>query len=282
MLQRSAAAKYAKHVFFTSFNDVDIFIEDTAIESKKIYMEIIRRAIGQEVSLAQIFPIGSKSKVLAQCAADQGARERKCVCIIDGDYDVLLGTPKPSLIRLFRLSRYCIENYLIDEQAILSVLDEEVVSMDLSSIRKIFDFSQWVEAVSRHLSKFVVASGVACQRRCGIATVNIPLSELSTCYTGHVDQIKISQKIIDFEVATDAKHGTGIFAADCAQVRRRHSIGDDELTLFFCSGKNLLLPLLKRRLQKSFAITTSSASFKLRVAKRCNIDDFKLLATVIA
>ncbi|MGO4780449.1 hypothetical protein AB4084_33740, partial [Lysobacter sp. 2RAB21] len=111
------------------------------------------------------------------------------------------------------------------------------------------------------------ASGVASQRKCGIATVNIPLSELSSCHTGLVDGHKVSQKISDFELCTDTKCGAGTFAADFARIKAMHSIGDHEMTLFFCSGKSLVLPLLKRRLQSIFAFTPSSASFKLRVAK---------------
>ncbi len=271
MLQRGGAAKYAKHVFFKSFNDLDVFVEDTASESRKIYVEILRRAFGADIQISQVFPIGTKSRVIDRCANDQGVRARRAVYIIDGDYDILLGKALPKLIRLYRLKRYCIENYLIEEGAIISVLDEEIPDLDSGAIRARLDFAGWLSSISGHLFEFVIGSSVGFSRNCGCATINVPLASLGTDAEGRLEHAKVLSKIAEFRMHTDKQHGAGTFDADCKLIR--DSIVDDEVAFVtkYLSGKSTLLPLVRRRLDALFNKTPSHLSFKLRLAMRCNV-----------
>jgi hypothetical protein len=281
MLERSDDAKFAKHVFFAPFNDLDIFIEDTAVESKKMYAQILRRSLGSQIQINQVFPIGSKSKVLAKCAENQGARLRKAVFIIDGDFDVLFGNNLPPLKRLYRLKRYCIENYLLDEGSVVSILDEEQASRDESAISAELDFPAWQERIAADLLPLVLGSCVAFHRNCGLATTSFPLSEISSCTTGLVDSAKITAKVAAFEAATDSKHGVGTFRAELNELAKRIPVESVRTVFLFASGKNILLPLLKRRLQSLFGFAPSSVSFKLRIALRCDVSEFADLVAAI-
>lgn len=281
MIARSDGAKYAKHVFFTAFNDLDVFIEDTAVESKKMYAEIIRRALGGDVSISQVFPIGSKNKVIDQCSKNQGVRTRKAVFLIDGDFDVLSGSSIPSLKRLYRLKRYCIENYLIDESSLLSILDEELHSKDVAIIKAELNFDGWRKIIADDLAPLVLSSCVGLNRACGLPAVNYPLSDICSCTTGFVDVNKIASKVVAFKAATDLKHGAGVFDSDFTSIEASAPASKTDLVFFHASGKALLLPLLKKRLMTLFGYAPSAIPFKLRIAMRCNVAELKDIAAVI-
>lgn len=282
MIERGDKAKVAKQVFFHGLNDLDVFIEDTAVESKKIYMQLLKRVFGADVSLAQIFPIGEKSKVIAQCAKDQGARKRKAVYIVDGDHDEISGIALPPLIRLYRLKRYCIENYFIDENAVVSVLDEEITARSKEEIGRILDFEGWVAAVSSNVRQLIVASVVGHIAKCGLSTVNIPLAELCSCQSGLVDSRMISAKAAVLEKATDRIHGPGIFGAHAAAVESRLPASSSRCMLAHCSGKVFLLPLLKRRARHLFGFSHSDAALRLRLAMKCDVSELQDLVYKVA
>lgn len=282
MIERGDKAKYAKHVFYTSLNDVDVFIEDTAVESKKIYVQLLRRALGGDIKLSQVFPIGTKSRVIDRCQADQGKRNRPAVYIVDGDLDYLTGVAQPSLQRFYRLKRYCIENYFVDESAWVEVLNEEVVSHDREEIKRILDFENWISRLAVGLKPLVIASAVTRVKQCGLPNVNIPISHLCSCESGDVDQGKILAKVAELKTATDTRYGVGVFDTDADQVSRRLSSGGAAGLLAHVSGKSLLFPLVKRRSKTLFRFSHNDATLRLRLSMRCDVSELADISTAIA
>ena len=53
---RSETSKSAKSVFFEDVNDIDIFIEDTAIGFEKIYAILFSRVFSDAYSVEKVFP----------------------------------------------------------------------------------------------------------------------------------------------------------------------------------------------------------------------------------
>lgn len=284
-LQRSGRAKFAAQVFFREFNDVDIFIEDTAVESKKIYLRMLRRALGDQLSVDQIFPIGSKSSVLSRCAADQGERARPAVYIVDGDHDEVLGVELPALRRLFRLGRYCIENYLFDGAAVAQYIDDEVIDYDIDEITRQLNFHGWLSDAAPLLKRAVVSSLSAHLLNCGngIPRANIGLGLICEGSHGPVSQEKVDGFSSRCKSVVDSRHGDGIYERTYYEIELRFQSGDDVGGVVkFVSGKAVLLPLLKRRIRTLFGLSGNDAVFRSRLAKYCNVDELKGIRECVA
>ncbi|MBN8791453.1 MAG: DUF4435 domain-containing protein [Stenotrophomonas nitritireducens] len=279
MIERSEASKYAKHVFFSAFNDVDIFIEDTAVEAKKIYVELIGRALGGGIKLSQVFPIGSKEKVLKRCAADQGGRPRKAVYIVDGDFDCFCEIPFPNIKRLYRLERYSVENYLFDEDAVVRVLDEEIVDRDEAQIRRDLDFNGWMAGISQAVRRLTIACAVGKFHGCCVPVVNYPIQDICSTECGAVDEVKVGEKIESIKSSVDSIRGDGEFSRRFEISDSNFPVGDGvSWVIRFAPGKTVLLPLLKRRLRSSFGFSHKDTSFRLRLAKRADVSGLSNIA----
>lgn len=273
--QRSDVAKYASQVFYRDFNDVDIFIEDTAVEAKKIYVNLLRRVLGDGVALSQVFPIGSKSKVVQRCSLDQASRVRPAIYIVDGDHDDLLGVNLPNLKRFYRLKRYCIENYLFDESALVSYLDDEIVDRSRDEIEASLDFRAWFHSISSSLCKHVKSTIVAHRKKCadGLPRSNVPLSSLCSTEDGMVDDALIDGIFCACKERVAERHGAASFESEYEYVDS-FFLGEVNIAILkFVSGKSVLLPLARRRIKFIFGVSREEVLFRLRLSKYCDIHE---------
>jgi hypothetical protein len=282
MLERSESARYAKAKFFEGFNDVDIFVEDTAEESKKIYCELLSRALNNQLGIAQVFPLGPKDSVIKRCAADQGERARPAVYIIDGDYDFLSGVSIPPLKRLYRHERYSIENYLCDGDAIVAVISDESVKEDFAASKLTYDFSGWALRAAPPLYELTLACVIAHLTNCGLPSVNIPLASIRGSHGDHVDEVKVKNLIATYVTAIDAKLGAGSYERLRLDILKRSSFDHQKFVTFFTPAKAVLMPLLTARIIRKSKMTMSKALLKCKLAKRCDVADFASIGKFIA
>lgn len=56
MLNRRLAAKSASSLFYEEYNDVDIYIEDTAEGYRKIFKELLNKALGTNFNIELSIP----------------------------------------------------------------------------------------------------------------------------------------------------------------------------------------------------------------------------------
>ena len=117
----SPAGLAARDVFFEQFNDVNIYVEDE--DQQNLYLVIFRRLFPR-LQINQIFPLSGKPNVLAHALDPVNAgRRSRSVYILDKDFDDLLGH-MVNQENVFYLNRYCIENYLLGEDAVLELVLE--------------------------------------------------------------------------------------------------------------------------------------------------------------
>src|SRR5690606_19852845 len=94
----------------------------------------------------KLISLGGKSKVIDACRADQVKRDVKRVYIVDGDLDILNDTNLNGLNFLFVLEKYCIENYLIQEEALIEIIHDNVL-IEKEKIRKVLSFENWLKGI---------------------------------------------------------------------------------------------------------------------------------------
>lgn len=282
MIVRSSAGKLAKSQFYANFNDVDVYVEDKAAESKKLYVEIFNRALGGALSITQVFPLGPKSEVLRRCRADQGPRTRRAVYMVDGDYEYLLGEPVPALKRFYRLSRYCIENYLIDAAAIIDVLIDESIEHDEETIRKMFDFAKWQAKASLPLDSLISTLAIAHKRQCDKPTVKIDLSKITGPHSDQIDSTKVAALVAEYRSAIDTKYGDGTFSDMFAAIKARAAVSSEYFVSAYGSGKNLLMPLMRDRIARRTGINVDYPKFRVKLARRCDVTELTNLEAAIS
>ncbi|WP_305419828.1 DUF4435 domain-containing protein [Photobacterium leiognathi] len=135
--ERRSSSKFAKSAFFEDYNEIDIYIEDTAEGYTKLFKHLFKRVFQNEYNIENVFPIGSRSNVIKKCEEQLLIKvERPSLFIVDGDLYQLKGEPKPIPKGTFVLPRYCIENILIDGNAIVDFIDEENIDKDKDELKK--------------------------------------------------------------------------------------------------------------------------------------------------
>lgn len=116
----STDALFARDIFFGEFNDVNFYVEDE--DQENLYLEVLNKLF-DKIKINQIFPLGGKANVLVHAADLTSRRHGKAIYIVDKDFDDLLGN-KVHKNNVFYLSKYCIENFLIEERALLEIAVE--------------------------------------------------------------------------------------------------------------------------------------------------------------
>ena len=127
-----------------SRNDIEIFVEDSS--ARNIWREILKKILPEGVKFEDPIQLGGRNRVLEECRRDQANDGRKRLYIIDADLDLLIGKPKPRLKHLYRLRAYCIENYLLNETALIDVATFLDVDASPEQARMKLDFEEWINS----------------------------------------------------------------------------------------------------------------------------------------
>jgi hypothetical protein len=257
-MERSLLAKSAKSVFFEEFNDIDIFIEDTAIGYEKIFKELFSRVFTGRYRISNVFPLGSRVTVVAECNSNLPNITRPTLYIIDGDLHIINQNTE-NRVGLYTLPYYCIENLLIDEEAIHNLINEESATISREDLIEQLDYQGWINNNSEKLTDLFIEYGVAFSACPSIQTVAFDISNLVSSNTGDVDHTKIVVRKKSVTQAIIEKIGIDEYN------RYRNRIEA------FVSAKDYLLPLLLMRIRKITNTKAPNANLKLRLAMICDV-----------
>src|SRR5690606_27114081 len=95
------------------------------------------------VSLAKIFPLGGKRQVIDACIEHQSPDSRRKLFVVDADFACLGCYSHPRYLNLLVLPRYCVENFLVDADAFLTLLYEEDPGRDVDELESVFNYAAW-------------------------------------------------------------------------------------------------------------------------------------------
>jgi hypothetical protein len=137
---------YAESIFYDQFNECDFYIEDE--EQEELYYLIIKKLF-PKISMSKIFPLKGKDNVLAHSFENNGTK--KYVYILDKDFDDLLNKTTDR-DNIFYLKCYCIENYLLENEAIVSFVISEKPKLKRSDIKKRFDSKLYIKYLSENFA----------------------------------------------------------------------------------------------------------------------------------
>ncbi|ACS79717.1 hypothetical protein Desal_1655 [Maridesulfovibrio salexigens DSM 2638] len=270
---RSDVARVAKSIFFSKENGIDIFVEDTAVGFKKLYLILFKRVFEGIYNIENIYPLGSRSAVVNRCQIDQRRdNPRPRLYVVDGDLNLLHGNWDVPWDGLYQLPRYCIENFLLDEQAILEILDEEDPEQTLEDLRIQFDFVNWISANKELMVNLFIEYAVSIVLTPEEKTISLGVNELKSDSSGIVDHVKTIERINFIKQRTIEKVGEDSYSIVKEEIAS--IVGDENIMLVkYASAKDYLFPLLKIYLRnKKCEIKHTQCSLRLRIAKKCNLD----------
>lgn len=267
--ERSQSARRAMPVFFRELNDVNFYIEDTAEGYDRIYQNILTRLFIKK-NINKIFAIGSRTHLLSE--AEKNKSNKKSVYIIDGDLYLLGGEVEAIPDNVAILNRYCIENFLLDKDALNEIVSEEITTLTEES-DDYLDFENWMSLSRIELKRLFILFSICHVYQTGIKNVShgfksvisnnnadLDLKKINNICTLIYNELskKISQPYLDFKIK---KIENSLDSSSC-------------FSLKYVSGKDFLLPVFLIKMRKITNSRTANLVHKIKLSRRIDVGSF--------
>ncbi|MFA1686641.1 DUF4435 domain-containing protein [Achromobacter dolens] len=282
MLERTEAAKYAMTVFHENYNDFDVYIEDTAPGYQKIFASLLNRAMGSNVTIERVFPLGSRNTVIETAARElmgEVAR-RPAVYLVDGDLYLLAGEIQDLPNNVVVLPRYCVENFLIEENALALIMDDEVPADTIEKLRNQFDYHGWLSRAETPLRELFIVFAIAHKLKSGIQTVCRGYASICADETGEIDQDKVWAICSEITELLTSQFGEN----NVSQARSEVESAINRSKCFvstYVSAKDYSLPLLLTRLRSVTKTKAPNVNLKMRFSRICSTDPLREVVDAI-
>ncbi|WP_169804704.1 MULTISPECIES: DUF4435 domain-containing protein [Delftia] len=258
---------------FEPLQDVDIYVEDKGDET--FYKNLLTRIFGEEVKIAKIFARNGRANVIS-ALMEHDHNARRALFIIDGDLEFVKALPKPhSSPALHRLDAYCIENFLICQQAIVRIMMEEI-DADQELANKQASFAEWISEIEKNLTGLFAAFAVLHNVDPTKATVSMGVGPLckQVGRNSVLCEVKVQAKIneilgLAYQVAEKED-------VDNLYIEMLVNIRSQQHPHRSVSGKDFLLPLLMFKLH-SMNCKVSYKVLRRRLALSCDLNSFHRL-----
>ncbi len=144
--QLSQSYLSGQDIFWSQFNEVNFYIEDT--EQENLYLVILSKLF-KDLRFLKIFPLNGKQNVINEAKINSGNRSK--IYIVDKDFDDLHNIII-NIDNLFYLDRYCIENYLYEIDALVELVIEEAPTYKKEAILAKYSFKDVIERLENELA----------------------------------------------------------------------------------------------------------------------------------
>lgn len=270
-------------VFFRYKNTVDVFVEDSYDEEfYKVLVNRIFEKTGHKVN--KLIALGGKDNVIEACKNDQKKREVKRVYIVDGDLELINDSNESEIDYLFVLNKYCIENYLIQEEPLVEIIHDNIL-IDKEKIAKTLSFQNWLKGISDDLVELFIHYSLCKRHVPTYPTISLGVGNLC-CQKNKITVLDSAQchKRIE-ELKTELlKVISEEDYNDMVYDLRQKWPPTVENVLTIVSAKDYLLPLTEFRLQKFKSIkkfTLRRDSLRIRLAKLIDVKELEQIRAKI-
>jgi hypothetical protein len=256
--------------FFQEWNDLDVYIEDKRKITQNIYVELINRVGNGKFKIDRVFPLGGRKEVIEKCASDAGSSNRARLYLIDGDLGLTDGVVGPTLPQLFEHRVYCVENYLIDDTAVVEFLFEEFGDKTRAEIRSEVVFSAFEEEVHCLVDLFAMYATLR-KFEPTKPSVSLGLSGLIKYDPHpHLNREAVEMRICNIYSELIRDHSQeAVFEYYLSALLRCDAL---PVGINVISGKDYLLTLLRHFVGRFGKIRCTSESFEIRLARNCSIE----------
>lgn len=276
MLRWPERARSAIRFLFEPLQDIDVYVEDTNDEA--FYRCLLNHASAGQVKIARVLAKGGRGPVLT-AAASHNHSQRRALFIVDGDLPWVNGEPTPQVPGLHCHEAYCVENLLLCQRALNTVLSQDTNVTD-EAARERLAFSAWRQRIAEPLVELFAAFATAHHYCPAQVTVGLGVGRLCAQVRGTAELDP--HKVIE---ARDAALAAAGAVADAATVNAHYQRTVDRLMklqdpLTAVSGKDFLLPLIGFHLG-SLGCRIKKSALRMRLASAGDVGRFARLATAL-
>lgn len=269
MLNYSPRAAKAMAQLKRHYNDVDVFVEDTA--NHNMWLLIIRSLLPTGMHIESVNMLGGRNAVTRACELDQKNTGRKKIYIIDGDLDFLLGKRMKRLKYLYRIRANNIENILINEEALVSMALEHQPKKNEITLRSEISFAESENMIRDALIPLFIAYAVTQKLSPTTQTTSFSVRKLisNTPSGPKIDKKKVGSRIFSLYLNLARNFGVERVKSERAKVHKR----SEKLKISqIVSGKDYVLPLIMLQFQARCGYGRNDESFKVALARSWSRD----------
>jgi hypothetical protein len=265
--------------FLTYRNEVDIYTEDED-KDKEFYNVLFNKLLSDNITINDITPLGSKENVIEHCKNDNSTNRKK-VYIVDGDI-AIINNENIQLDNLFVLNRYCIENFLFNENSICKYLYLNCGIKSELTIKEELKYEELLSSYNKHLIELffhfsIIDSNGGKFKLFNANKYHSKIGQELTFNTTLVndDIITLKNEIIELVDEDEYMNQLSI-------LREKWVYSSDNL-IKIISGKDYLIPIIlfKSQFFKQSKAMPSLEEIKISLVQNINTDDLSELKEFI-
>lgn len=254
MLKFSARSMGAYAALYKSYNDIDIYVEDSTLVG--LYERLFSKFIGSGVKISAVIPLENKRAVIAEAIRLREDKSRKRFFLVDGDFDWATGRAG-RIPKLYMLRCYSIENFAWDSHAIFEAAHSISTHFTRSQVERLCTQDELNRIVRLLLPLFVVYAAAWSLQTTNTTTsysvMRLMLSDNPSCICNSKtrQRIRMMYRLLAQEFGRDT---TIRKRKEIATLLRTRGYLDARLI----SGKDYLLPILLKIFQHRFGFRGNS------------------------
>lgn len=278
-LEFSAEQEQVASLFTAYRNDIDIYTEDQE-KDKAFYKKLFSRLLeGSDISISDVYPLGSSQDVIDACQRDTDT-SRKKIYIVDGDIFIMF-SPKPPIHNLFVLDSYCMENMVIDENAICTTLCNRIGTMEMGDLKRQFDYDGLVNSHKDTLIELFYHKALD-QKYRGFFTLHSMGYYYDSSNNIDLNKIQNEEDSIHTNLVTGGYLSEEQFQQEITNLRQLFPSSYETFHRII-SGKDFLIQMINCHAKRALRVNTgyNPIIWKYNLAQHCSLDRLSSLKTAI-
>lgn len=265
--------RLAEDVFYIQFNDISFFIED---EEQENFYYVILSKLFPDIQIEKIFPLNGKANVIADCK--NNINDKKKIYLVDKDFDDILNK-KEDIINLFYLNRYSIENYLIENDALLEYIISEKPKLKRKEILQNLNIEPIIETIKNKLNE-LIHNFILVQKKCPkLKNISLSYERFFDFTNGNftlkqqqfenfIDDIKKELKEVDKRLK---------YQSQLLKIKNEIIFDSNERCIMHYPGK-FIIKMIKQNIESLYGINSRNVeSYCYRIACNSNFNSLNYL-----
>lgn len=264
----SEQAKADLWLFFSPLQDVDIFVEDDSQEEHYNLLFSKLAIFSNDFRFMRVFGLGGFDSVIQQSNALDRSRCR--IFIVDGDLRYAVQTTNPADDRVYSHECYCIENILVNKDAVTEILYEELGGECRKVAEELMDWDSFISDIEEKLVPLFVVYAAVNSLHPSIKTVRRGLGKVCCSIDGSraISEDRLEVEINAIKTEALQHIDSNLLSDQIHRVDERVNCLEDKTAIV--SGKDYILPLLIDRMRMLCKHHIDQKSVCFRLAKNCN------------
>lgn len=278
-LEFSTETRQAATVFTEYRNSIDIYTED-CVKDREFYVKLLKRLLDNtDIVINDIYPIGCRRTVIDCCQNDTDNRRKK-LYIVDGDI-YLQYKEKENIENLYVLDAYCIENYMICDDAICNTAYIFHARDSYENVKNALNIPQELDDIAEPLINlfFFYSIQMECYGQFSLWNIDAYMNKSEKT----LDKNKIDNRINEIKCGLIRNGITENQIDGLLNSRKALFPYNRETLIKIVSGKDFLIPYFKYHIDKKLNCTLNlpKEAWKFNLVDKCDIDKLNPLKEAI-